>query len=139
MTDAGIATIVTGVITVATMIVGFLTLWLKLKYGVSKVEEAAVNAKVVEKKIDDNTTITKAASVAAVSNAKRAADTAIEAKEATAYMAEQLNGKLEEKINAIVKAQTEPILAVIKTHIDQDDRNMAEIRDILGHLRDRSR
>lgn len=58
MTDGAITTIVAGVITVTTMVVGFLTLWVKLKYGAEKAEETASKVKVVEGKIDDNTRIT---------------------------------------------------------------------------------
>ena len=59
MSDSAVATIVAGIITVVTMVIGFLTLWVKLKYAGSKAEEAADKAVIVEKKIDDNTATTK--------------------------------------------------------------------------------
>lgn len=66
MSDSAITTIVSGVITVVITVVGFLTLWVKLKYGESKATEAAVKAEAavakattVEDKIDDNTNITR--------------------------------------------------------------------------------
>lgn len=71
MSDATIVTVVTGIVTVTTMVVGFLTLWLKLKYGVDKAEQAATKAEhaatkaaskaeVVEGKLDANTATTNA-------------------------------------------------------------------------------
>ena len=139
MTDAAIAAVVTGVVTVTTMVIGFLTLWVKLKYGVEKAEEAVSKTKAVERKIDDNTVITKAASVAALSNAKVAADNAIEAKEASEHISRQLNGNLEEKITAIVKTQIQPVTELLKVHSEQDDKNMSEIRQALKELKDRTR
>lgn len=59
MSDAAIASVVTGLVTVVTLITGFLTLWVKLRYGVEKAEEAATKAKLVEHKIDTNTQITE--------------------------------------------------------------------------------
>lgn len=48
MSDAAIANLITGVVTITTTVIAFLTLWLKLKYGVKEVGG----------KIDHNTTIT---------------------------------------------------------------------------------
>ena len=76
MSDAAVSIVVTGVITLTTMVIGFLTLWIKLRYGVGKVEEVSVKAdeaavkaaeavvvaKGVEAKIDDNTAKTEAVS-----------------------------------------------------------------------------
>lgn len=130
MSEANIAaiitTVVTGAVTITTLVIGFLTLWVKLKYGVEKAEEAATKAQVVEGKIDNNTVITTAASIAAATNADNAAK-----------MAEQLNGKLEERISSIVRRHVDPIVVVLKTHSEQDDKNMSEIRQALGELRDR--
>lgn len=58
MSDVSVASAVTGLVTITTMVIGFLTLWVKLKYGVDKADEAARVAKVVEDKVDDNTAIT---------------------------------------------------------------------------------
>lgn len=52
MSDAAIASIVTGFVTVMLSLIGFLTLWAKLKYGEKKVEA-------VSTKIDANTALTK--------------------------------------------------------------------------------
>lgn len=54
MSEAAILTVVSGVVTVTTLIIGFLTLWLKLRYGIIKAEEAAYKAENVEQKIDRN-------------------------------------------------------------------------------------
>ena len=48
MSDAAIANLVTGVVTVATLLVGFFTLWVKLRY----------NATNIEGKVDANTAMT---------------------------------------------------------------------------------
>lgn len=61
MSDAAITAITTVaacVVTVTTLVVGFLTLWLKMRYGAEKAEEAAAKAKVVEAKLDANTLTT---------------------------------------------------------------------------------
>ena len=70
MSDAAVATIVGGFITISTMVIGFLTLWLKIKYGSEKVDatakeaadtakEAATKVASIEEKVDANTDITK--------------------------------------------------------------------------------
>ncbi len=66
MSDAAVVAIVTGLVTIVTMVIGFLTLWIKLRYGIQQAEDAAskatiavVQAKVVEGKIDDNTARTQ--------------------------------------------------------------------------------
>ncbi len=59
MSDAAVFTVVSGLITITTMLVGFLTLWVKLRYGgekaaeaAVKAEEAVIRASAVENKID---------------------------------------------------------------------------------------
>lgn len=59
MNDAAIANVVTGLVTITTLVVGFLTLWVKLRYGAEQAEKAARKADVVERKIDYNTTKTE--------------------------------------------------------------------------------
>ncbi len=44
MSDAAILTLVSGLVTISTMVFGFLTLWVKLRYGAAKAEEAVVKA-----------------------------------------------------------------------------------------------
>lgn len=58
MSDAAIASIVTGLVTVTTLIVGFLTLWVKLRYGESATRK-------VGEKVEENTEITTEAKDAA--------------------------------------------------------------------------
>lgn len=58
MSDGAVTSIVTGIVTIATMLLGFATLWIKLRYGAEQAEEAAVKAKAVEKKLDANTATT---------------------------------------------------------------------------------
>lgn len=58
MSDAAIASLATCGVTIATMLIGFLTMWVRLRYGVEKAEEAAKKAATVEGKIDDNNAMT---------------------------------------------------------------------------------
>src|SRR5688500_5697433 len=88
MSDATIVNIVTAVvtgsITITTMIIGFLTLWVKLKYGIDQAGNAAAKAEVaagdaataargLEEKVDHNTTITTQAATKAGEAAEHAA------------------------------------------------------------------
>ena len=126
MSDSAIATIVTGLVTMVTLIVGFLTLWVRLKYGADK----------VERKIDVNTALTKAGTEEAAANAKVAASAATKAADKADALAIQMNGGLDDRMIAIVKAHTGPLAAVLESHAKQDDKHMAEIRFALGELRD---
>jgi len=58
MSDAAVTTIVTGFVTIVTMVIAFLTLWVKVRYGVGRVEEIVTKTRAVENKIDHNTTMT---------------------------------------------------------------------------------
>ena len=126
MSDSAVATIVTGLVTMVTLVVGFLTLWVRLKYGADK----------VERKIDINTALTKAGTEAAATNAKVAASAATKAADKAEALAVQMNGGLDDRMIAIVKAHTEPLASLMELHSKQDDKNMAEIRLALGELRD---
>lgn len=52
MSDGAIASITAALITITTMVIGFMTLWVKLKYGVKTAES-------VETKVDHNTAMTE--------------------------------------------------------------------------------
>jgi hypothetical protein len=52
MSDAAIAIVVSGSITIATMVVGFLTLWIKLKYGAEKLDSVEKRVAVVQYQTD---------------------------------------------------------------------------------------
>lgn len=76
MSDGSITVIASTVVTVVTLIIGLLTLWIKLKYGVDKVQEVSENAQKaalaakevatnIENKIDENTAVTVEAKEAA--------------------------------------------------------------------------
>lgn len=65
MSDAAVATIVGGLVTMLGMVIGFLKLWVDIRYGNKKAEDAAVKAGEaatkageVEDKLDANTAIT---------------------------------------------------------------------------------
>lgn len=51
MSDSAVTVIVAGVVQVVVLVVGWLTLWTRLRYGVERTEA-------VEKKLDDNTATT---------------------------------------------------------------------------------
>jgi transcriptional regulator of nitric oxide reductase len=65
VSEAAVTIIVAGAIQVVGMIVGFLTLWVKLQYAGTKAAEAVIRAGVVEGKLDANTLATNAVSVKA--------------------------------------------------------------------------
>ena len=125
MSDSAVATIVTGLVTMVTLVVGFLTLWVKLKYGADK----------VERKIDINTALTKAGTEAASTNARVAASAATKAADKADALAIQMNSGLDDRMIAIVKAHTGPLAALLESHARQDDANMVEIRLALGELK----
>ena len=125
MSDSAVATIVTGLVTMVTLVVGFLTLWVKLKYGADK----------VERKIDINTALTKAGTEAASTNARVAASAATKAADKADALAIQMNSGLDDRMIAIVKAHTGPLAAILESHARQDDANMVEIRLALGELK----
>src|SRR5689334_13108395 len=60
VSDSAVASITASLVTIATMVIGFLTLWIKLKYGEDRDKELKAKADLVEAKIDVNTKITKA-------------------------------------------------------------------------------
>lgn len=127
MSDAAIASIVTGVVTVTSLFVGFLTLYVKIKYGTDKVKD-------LEDKVDDNTVLTKEGTITAARNANIAVAAANRASDKTDAIAKQLNGTLEEKITTIVRQHTEPILLAIAEHSKQDEQNMREVRQAIDTL-----
>ncbi len=96
MSEGAITTIVTGAVTIATLICGVITLWLK----------SGVNAR----KIDENTAATVAGADAATSNAKLAATTAAEAKTTARETKEAVVGKLNGGIDAAIALSLNPVL-----------------------------
>ncbi len=154
LSDAAIASIVTGVVTITLAIIGYLNLLAKLKYGVEKAEEAATKAKQVEDKIDDNTTLTKEGIKAVATNAKVAAENASDAKDAASDakdvasdISSRLNGALECRIavavqgHEVVQDHTNRIAAleekvqVIKLTLDSVAKSVDSTRhELRGHL-----
>lgn len=136
MSDAAITAIVSGVITVATMVTGFLTLWIKLKYGADKAEEAsehaqkAVNkaeetAKEVTGKIDANTALT--AEVKEV--ATKASEHAITCDEEKVKMMKVIT----EHESRIVSIEAQ--MAAMKASVEGVSRNIDSSRhEMRGHL-----
>lgn len=99
MSDGAVVAIVTGCVSIVATIVAFLTLWVKLKYGVEKTVA-------VETKLDANTALTKAgtdAAAGAAAKAERKAEEAVLKVEA-----------VDDKANTIVH-QTNGTQEVLKT------------------------
>ena len=126
MSDATVVALVTGLGTIVATVVGFLTLWVKLKYG-------------VEFKIDTNTEMTRAGAKAATDHAKIAATSAnAAAQKATATedkITNMLNGQLDVRIRTVVKECFEPLEIAVQAHAEQDEKNMAEIRATLDQMK----
>lgn len=139
LSDAAITSIVTGLVSITTMVIGFLTLWVKLRHGAEKAEEAAVKAEIVESKIDGNTKLAIAATTQAAENAEIAATAANQAAKKAEEMVARLNGPLDERIRTIVRERTESLITIMKQHTEQDDKNMQEIRQALSELQNRTK
>lgn len=116
---SAVAIIVTGAVNVVTMLIGFLTLWVKLKYGADKADEAAKKAGDVEKKVDDNTEITKVGTDRAAHNAAVAATVAADARAVSEVINQKLNGGIDAAVNSVGDE--------LKKHADRDEKYMAEI------------
>lgn len=114
MSDAAIANIVTGVVTIVTIVVGFFTLWIKLRYS----EEE------VTKKVDHNTNIT---SIAAT-NAKVAA---VEAKNATEDINKKLNGGIDLALSSVII----PLKQTIADHEAKDEARFKDISNMLENIK----
>lgn len=123
MSDATIATIVSAVVTVATMVTGFLTLWVKLRYAAVDAEAAKKKAEAVESKLDSNTAITKGASAAAA----RSAQIAIQNHEETKRFSESMHKKLNGGLDAALEHAISPIRKELASHAQKDEKNMEEI------------
>ena len=117
MSDAAVFALVSGLIQITTIVVGFLMLWVKLKYGVEEAKESADKAevsatsaerrsKVVEEKIDVNTKLTKVSVVAAT----KAANKTDEIASKTDEIAHQLNGDTETKIHTVVREYLDTLM-----------------------------
>lgn len=109
MSDAAIATVCAAFVTVATSVVGFLVMWVKIKYAAERADEAATKAKVVEDKIDNNTELTRTGTTAATEHAIVAATAATAAKTLaesvdtkTDTIVKQTNGNVDVMKNMIV-------------------------------------
>ena len=128
MSDAAITSIIAGLITITTMVVGFLTLWVKLRYGVKEVEN----------KVDVNTAMTRAGTGAAAKAALAAATAASEAKTTTETIAESINKKFNGGgVELMIEAAVKPLRDALTDHVIHDDECMREIRDALSDLRKR--
>lgn len=86
----------------------------------SKAEEVASTTRVVESKLDTNTSITK-------TNIKQAHIT----KEAVESLDKKLNGG----IDAAVESAVRPLRKILDEHSSQDEQNMKEIKDKLEELK----
>lgn len=138
MSDAAIATLASAAITIVTMLTGFFTLWIKLKYNVKEAAKE-VGSKVddVNTKVDHNTEITKQGAKEAVNNAKEAAGVAKEAKEAAKEMSKKLNGGIDTAIEAAIKPIRDALTDIavkFDEHVAADNRNLEWVRKSLDDL-----
>ena len=131
MSDAAIATVITGLVTVTTIVIGFLTMWVKVKYGNDQTRRMAERTESVESKIDDNTRITQAGARSAVINAQAASNAAISAKEATDTLSENVNRKLNGGLDHAINSALEPIKRLLEDH----DEERKDIRSIVETLK----
>ena len=130
MSDAAVTSIVTGVITIASMLIGFMTLWVKVRYGIDKAEAASVEATKqaivkatdVEKKIDNNTVISTSAR-----------DAAVKAEEQTNGMMSRYEEQLANHHTRITVLEGQ--IAVLKASVDTVVKNIDSTRhEMRGHL-----
>lgn len=134
MSDTAVTALVTGAITITTSVIGFLTIWVKLKYSDKKVE---AKAEEVKSKIDDNTEITKEGAKEASANAKAAANIAADTKNATDALAKKLNGGVDEAIEAAIKPIREALqdhALAFHQHAANDEKNMKDIHTSLVEI-----
>lgn len=125
MSDAAVANLITGAVTITTLVVGFLTLWVKLRYGVKKAEEVSVKAESVENKIDHNTILTQEAKDAANKASDHTSLCDVERKEMLSAMRDH-----EARISSI-----EGQMAMIKGSVDSVQKDLTSTRhEIRGNL-----
>lgn len=118
MSDAAIAAIVTGLVTITTMVTGFLTLLIKLKYAQSSTEDM----------ISDNTEITKAGTAAAVETAKSAVEAAADTKQ----LAEGINKKLNGGVDSAIEAAVAPLRDKMEEVTQYVHKRNHEIIDVIN-------
>lgn len=139
MSDSAVTVLVAGLVQVTVIVSGFLTLWVKLKYGVEEAKKsaslAATKALDVEKKIDDNTAMTQIGTHEAAINAKAAVVAAVSVSDKVDNIEERLSNNLDTKIRYIIKDYIDPLTFAIREHSEQDEKNMREIRKTLDELR----
>lgn len=116
MSDGAVTVVVAGVVQIVVLIVGFLTLWVKLRFDSNKVEEVSKKTEVVERKLDNNTALTKAGTEAAAKSAIVAVESAARAQIATESMAETLTSKLNGGIDSAIAAAVDPLKETFVTN-----------------------
>lgn len=132
MSDAAITTIVTGVITIATIVGTWITMWLKLRYGLERGEEIARKAVEVEHKVDQNTQITSIAKDAAFKAAEHAEDCDNRWKELDSTW-EKVNFALQDHQSRILALEGK--FAALQTQVESVGKNIDSTRhEMRGHL-----
>lgn len=136
MSDGAVASLVSALVTVTTMVIGFLTLWVKLKYGTRMAEEAAVHAQTavvkaeetasaVSSKLDENTALTVEAKEAAT----KASEHAVSCDEEKA----EIRKLLSDHESRIVSLEAQ--IAAMKVSVDGMSKNIDSSRhEMRGHL-----
>jgi len=138
LSDAAIANLVTGLVTIGGMVVGFLTLWVKLKYGVEQAEEAARKTQAVEHKIDTNTRLTQSGADQATKTAAIAAETAAQTKDAVEDMAASISKKLNGGLDAAISQAVDPVKAVLNDHGQTVQALEAKFDDLTRYVHQRN-
>lgn len=128
MSDAAIIAIAAGF----AQVIGLFALWIKLHYGVEQAMETKRKAETIDRKLDENTTITRAGTAAAATTALAAASSAEDARVATKTMQESLNQKLNGGIDAAINAAVAPMREAL-------EQNQANIKDVTGRFDDLTR
>lgn len=125
MSDAAITIIVTGLVNVATMLVGFLTLWVRLKYGEQKADQAARTAAIINRKVDENTSLT--------TEVKASAEKASQHVEGCDERMKNLNSKLADHDARI--AAVEARVTAVQAAAESLGKNVDSTRhEMRGHL-----
>ncbi len=123
MSDAAVATIVSGAITIVTLIIGFFTLLIKLKYAKESIGD----------KVDHNTKVTEDGTTMAASNAAEAAT----ASKSVALTTDTINKKLNGGLHAAINSAIDPVHKALIAHTEKDANDLAEVKDDVAEVKEK--
>lgn len=132
MSDAAITTLASSLVQIVLTVVGFLTLWVKLRYGVEVSQKAANKAQDVESKLDANTVTTESVNAKADTIVKQTNGSFDQVRILVAKIAERVD-KLEEynrtnahRIFDAINAVHLKVAELSVSHKGQPDRSKPE-------------